>query len=140
VLIGLLPSVCLGQGEPAAPQTTTGDIRIELNKLQQVENRCDSYFEVRNNTGTDIQELTIRAYLFDGDGIIIVAPVLYSFLDLRAGRSKVQLFSLEDLQCDRIGRWLVNEVVACTVNAEAELAGCADLITTSSRSDVVLEY
>jgi hypothetical protein len=140
-VLGLLPSACLAQGEPAtAAGPAGGDIHLELNKLQQVDSSCDTFFVVRNNTATDIDLLSIKAYLFDGDGIIIVTPVLYSFAGLPAGRSKVYSFNLRDLQCDRIGRWLVNEVVDCNSAAEIPIEGCADLITTSSRSDVVLEY
>jgi hypothetical protein len=142
--LGVHPSLGLGQADtgaaPAATDAAAGKLLIDLNKLQQVDKRCDSYFEVKNGTGTNIEELTLKAYLFDSDGIIIVAPVIYPFLELPAGKSKVQMFSLDDLKCDSIHRWLINEVVACTA-AEAPVEGCADLIATSSKAAAVtLEY
>ena len=141
LVLGMIPVQSLAQDQAAAP-AAGGNIMIELNKLQQVDNRCDSYFEIRNTTDKDVQQLSFKAYLFDTEGIIIVAPPLYNFLDLRAGKSRVQMFSIKDTQCDRIARWLINEVVQCTGDLEGkiEIEGCGDFVTMSSKEKVVIEY
>lgn len=125
--------------ETAAAETTPGALTLELNKLVAAENVCQAYFVVDNQTPDTLQELTVDAYLFDAEGVILRGLAL-QFMDVRAGRATVVPFELPDLPCGDISRILLNKVLTCTSAAGTPVTGCADKLAVSTRTEIAFDY
>jgi hypothetical protein len=128
-----------GAAEATEPRAGDGSIRVELNKLESLENACRAYFVVQNRTPELITELRLIVYFFDKNDVILASSLALPFNDVPAGRTRVALFEIPELACDNIGRVLVNQVLTC-VNSKGAVAGCAEMVATSTRTDAALEY
>ena len=128
---------------PATPvatiqvEATPTPVTLELNRLESVDNICRSYFVVGNNLAEPLRELQLDTFFFGPDDVVRQRVAL-TFENVRAEREKVVLFDL-DLACDDIGSILVNELLACTAES-GPVAGCADTLAVSSRTDRELRY
>lgn len=114
-------------------------IRLELNKLEPAEGGCSLYFVLGNQSPDELAELQTEVYLFDREGAIL-RGLLFQFQNVRSGRTKVVAFAVPDLGCESIGRVLVNDVPVCTKPDASPVAGCAERLQVTSRSEVELAY
>jgi hypothetical protein len=112
----------------------TGSITIELNKLEPTPNACRGYFVVENRLPEAVKELRLDIFLFDRAGVIL-RRVGLPFADVRSQRMKIVLFELAELNCNDIGRLVVNDILACTSENGGPIPGCAGMVTTSTRAD-----
>jgi hypothetical protein len=152
-VLASLACPAFGQQSPQAPEPAAapageaaarapggaGTITIELNKLVPVENVCQAYFLVDNQTPESLDELRVDVYLFDREGVVLRGVAL-PFLDVRAGRTMVVPFELPDIPCGDIGRVLLNGVLVCTGPGGAEVEACAELLAVRTRADVAFDY
>lgn len=113
-------------------QTDAEKIVIELNRVEPGENACQLVFVSQNDTATGLDQLMLEVVLFDRSGGV-AALTLLDFQDLPAGRMRVRSFDMPGLQCDGLGRLLVNATAAC---APQGAAGC-DALALSSRVDEI---
>jgi hypothetical protein len=134
-----LATVALAQEPPGAPSPQAPGIRVELNKLEAAGSACRGYFVITNGAPDSLKDLRLDVFLFDKAGIVL-RRVGLTFADVRAERSKVVLFDIPDTACGDIGRLVVNDVLACNGSAGTPLAGCANLITTSTRTSAPFTY
>ncbi|WP_333829177.1 hypothetical protein [Pararhodobacter sp.] len=111
------------QGEGAA-------LRIELNRTELRENACQLVFVAQNDTAEGLSQLVLEMVLFDRSGGV-AALTLLDFQELPAGRMRVRSFDMPGLECDALGRVLVNDTASC---APQGAPGCTDF-TLSSRLD-----
>jgi hypothetical protein len=118
---------------------TPGAISVELNKLEQESEACRAYFVVDNGIAEAIQELQLDVFIFDTKGVIL-RRIALTFPDVRARKTKVAIFDLAELPCTDIGRFLVNDVIICSVEAGRTLEGCADGLSVTSRAAPKFEY
>lgn len=130
-----LALLALGLAAPGAISACAEAVlAIELNKLEPRERSCLAYLVFHNQTGRQFDALQLELILFDTDGLILkrfnldAAPVL-------PGKTSVKLFEIADIQCDALGRILVNEVVACR-GADGPIDGCLELLRLDSRPPV----
>jgi len=111
-------------------------IIVELNKLEPSDSGCQAWLVVDNGLAEAFDALVLDLVVFDPDGIIArrmavdVAPV-------RAERMSVKAFPIQALDCDRVGRMLVNGVLGCSSGA-GDRGDCLDLIEARSRAGVDL--
>jgi hypothetical protein len=110
-----------------------GPIAIELNKLEPTANACRGYFVVENRLHDTVKELRLDIFLFDRDGVIL-RRVGLPFADVRSQRMKIVLFDLAELNCNDIGRLVLNDVLACTSANGAPISGCGGMVATSTRA------
>jgi hypothetical protein len=122
---------------PAAPKTRP--INVELNKLEPAGNACRGYFVIANTASEPLKELRLDVFLFDKSGIVL-RRVGLTFADIRADRSKVVLFDIPETACSDIGRFVVNDVLACTSASGSPLPGCAAMVATSTRTGTEFSY
>jgi hypothetical protein len=137
------PALAQAPSAAAPPDPTTsvadkgaakgGSIAIELNKLEPTPNACRGYFVVENRLHDTVKELRLDIFLFDRDGVIL-RRVGLPFADVRSQRMKIVLFDLAELNCNDIGRLVLNDVLACTSANGAPISGCAGLVATSTRA------
>jgi hypothetical protein len=110
-----------------------GSITIELNKLEPAANACRGYFVVENRLPDTVKELRLDIFLFDRAGVIL-RRVGLPFADVRSQRMKIVLFDLADLNCNEIGRLVVNDVLACTSANGAPISDCSGMVATTTRA------
>ncbi|MYZ49558.1 hypothetical protein [Propylenella binzhouense] len=125
------------EAQPGLP--THGAISLELNKLEGAQGACRAYFLVQNEMPVALDEMRLDVFLFDRSSVVL-RRVALTYSDIRSNRMKVALFDLPDLDCGKIGRLLVNDVLACTIEGGKPIPDCADLLTVSSRADAEFRY
>ena len=126
-------SLLLGFGAAEAEQ---GSITIELNKLEPQGQGCRAYFVVGNKSSTTYQALKLDLVLFGPDGVI-GRRFAVDLAPLRADKRSVKLFDIEGTACDRIGSFLINDVVECKVES-GTVADCLKDISVSTLTNVQL--
>jgi hypothetical protein len=109
-----------------------GRVGLELNKLEQVDDACRVYLVLRNSAAA-YDSFKLDIVLFDAGGVI-ARRVAVEAGPLRPERPTVKLFDVQGLPCERIGSFLVNDVLECRPARDA--ADCLALIEPSSRTDV----
>ncbi|MCC5971182.1 MAG: hypothetical protein JJU15_14660 [Pararhodobacter sp.] len=96
----------------ATAQAGEGALRIELNRADARENACQLVFVAQNDSAEGLDQLVLETVLFDRSGGV-VALTLLDFQDLPAGRMRVRSFDMPGLDCDALGRVLVNATASC---------------------------
>lgn len=105
-------------------------LRIELNRAEARDNACQLVFVTQNDSAEGLDQLVLEMVLFDRAGGV-AALTLLDFQDLPAGRMRVRSFDMPGLECEGLGRVLVNATAAC---APQGAPGC-DGFGLSSRID-----
>jgi hypothetical protein len=125
----MLLAVAAAQAQEPRSQ---GRVGLELNKLEQVDDACRVYLVLRNSAAA-YDSFKLDIVLFDAGGVI-ARRVAVEAGPLPPGRPTVKLFDVQGLPCERIGSFLVNDVLECRPARDA--ADCLALIEASSRTDV----
>jgi hypothetical protein len=111
-------------------------IGVELNRLEEQGGNCRAYLVIANPGPAAFSGFTLDLVLFDRSGTISrrlavdIAPV-------RPEKTMVKVFDIPGTGCDAIGSILVNDVLHCR-DANGDVAGCVDRVTTSSKLPVAL--
>jgi hypothetical protein len=126
--LALICSPVIAQ-EAAAPA-----FALELNALQPTEAGCRVSFLATNNLGGQLDRAAVELALFDANGGIDRIVTL-DFKNLSEGKTKVLQFQLAGLQCDGLGRVLVNDISACEGDITPATI-CLDALETSTRLDI----
>ncbi|MGQ0457091.1 MAG: hypothetical protein ACT4OU_08515 [Hyphomicrobium sp.] len=123
----------------AEPQTAAADepgLALELNKLEPIDKGCRAYVVVTNKTDSTYEAFKLDLVLFQNDGVIgrrfslDLAPV-------RPQKKAVKLFEIDGMACDKIGQFLINDVIDCKVDQGAT-PNCLRRLSTSSLTTVQL--
>jgi hypothetical protein len=119
----------------AADQAPAGT-SLELNKLEPTDKGCRAYIVVNNPTDTSYQSFKLDLVLFQTDGVIGRRFAL-DLAPVRPQKKSVKLFELDGIACDKIGSFLINDVMDC--KAESGTPGdCLQKMTVSSLTNVQL--
>lgn len=126
-------SNAVGAGQQSS---STAAVALELNKLEQVDKSCRAYVVVTNNDDVAYQAYKLDLVLFQTDGVIgrrfslDLAPV-------RPKKKAVKLFEIDGIACDKIGQFLINDVIDCkTERGPGE--NCLQRLSTSTLTNVQL--
>ena len=109
---------------PPAAQSPKA-LTVELNKLESQGNGCRAYVVVQNDDDIAYKAFKLDLVLFQTDGII-GRRFAMDLAPLKPKKRTVKLFDLDDIACDKIGSFLINDVVDCkseTSGMENCLAG-----------------
>jgi hypothetical protein len=121
---------------PGFAQGLAQGLSLDLNATHPRDGACQLVFVGQNGTGADIAQLVLETVLFDPEGRV-AAMTLLDLQDLPAGRLRVRSFEIGGLDCDGIGRLLINGISTCL---PAETPGCAaELSATTSTGIEVLQ-
>ena len=107
---------------------------LELTALQPDDAGCRVSFLATNELGGRLDRAAVELALFNAAGSIDRIVTL-DFKNLSNGKTKVLQFQLAGLQCDDLGRVLVNDISAC----EGEITPatiCLEALETSTRLDL----
>ena len=109
-----------------------GVVSLELNRLEQVDGSCRAYLVVGNGATADFESLGLDLVMFDTEGIVS-GRVAVELAPLPAGKTSVRVFSLDGIDCETVGRVLLNAIVSCQ-DGSGERPDCLGLVETSSRA------
>jgi len=111
-------------------------IGIELNKVEQQGGNCRTYLVIAN-PGTDMfSGFTLDLIVFDRGGTIS-RRLAVEVAPLHPAKTMVKVFDIPETSCSGIGSILINDVLHCR-DANGDVAGCVDRISTSSKLPVKL--
>ena len=118
-----------------APARAQDTVRVELNTLENADNRCRMTFVIENKTARAVDSLKLDLALFNTEGAVYRRMVT-DMGPVRAAKTVVKTFAT-DGDCAQLGSLLVNEVAACT---PGEPNTCLDQLALSSRVKAVRLY
>ena len=111
------------------------DMHVELNAVENAENRCRLTFVIENKGKTALESLKLDLVLFNTEGAVYRRMVV-DMAPVRANKTVVKTFGA-DGDCAQLGSVLVNEVTACQ---PGEPGACQDQLALSSRVKNVRLY
>ena len=114
-----------------------GQLKIELNKLEDTDKGCRSLFVFDNETGHELDRFRVDLILFDQKGIY-AKQLLVDMAPLYQDKKVLTSFLLADEPCASIGSILVNDLPWCEDGSGAKI-DCVPLLKVESRTDVPLE-
>lgn len=128
-----LGALSLLAAEPALAQEATvpKPLRVELNRLESSGENCRAYFLIDNQKGQSWRSLKLDLFALDTDGVaakrlaVEVGPVPEK-------KTLIKLFDFAGIACPRLGRVLLNDVMACEGAADTREA-CLSAIETASK-------
>ena len=106
-------------------------VSVELNKLEPSGDACRAYLVLENGTDRAFETLKLDLVMFDMDGID-AKRLAVETAPLPAGKTSLKVFDIEGLACERLGRLLLNDVLACA-DASGVQEGCQALVSPSAR-------
>jgi hypothetical protein len=118
-----------------APASAGTALRIELNKIEAAGDNCRTYFLIDNQKGEGWRSLKLDLFALDTDGVaakrlaVEVGPV-------PGRKTLIKLFDFPGLNCTRLGRVLLNDVLACE-GAASSREDCLSAVETASKIDAV---
>ncbi|MCT7375292.1 hypothetical protein [Chelativorans salis] len=122
---GALPAKAQEGGAPPS-------LSLELNGTEATERGCRLTFVAANRLGEDIERAAYEVALFGTDGLVKRLTVL-DFKALPDGQTKVRQFDLPDIDCEGLGRVLVNGATVCE---GGEKNACMERLKTATRGSV----
>lgn len=115
----------------AATALAQSRITMELNKLEDREGACRTYFVI-GNAGEHFDVFVLDLVIFDRDQGIAKHLALNT-APLRADKTSVKMFDISGIACADIGHILLNDVSKCESQSGAR-EDCIDLVSTLSRA------
>jgi hypothetical protein len=129
VLMATLPAY--GQA-PEAQAQGSGNITIELNRLEDVENACRVYLLIQNDTSLNLTGAIIELVSFNAEGVI-GQRLSVDLAPLRPNKTVVKLFDLPETSCGDMNRLLLNDALVCEGEG-GSVDDCLGLLVPSSRA------
>jgi hypothetical protein len=111
-------------------------LAVELNKLEPQGAGCRAYVVVQNDDATAYQAYKLDLVVFQQDGVI-GRRVALDLAPLKANKRTVKLFDFDNLSCDKIGSFLINDIVECKSEA-GPIENCLAGMTVKSLTSVQL--
>jgi hypothetical protein len=124
------------QGAAPDPNKPAAAITLELNKLEPVEKGCRVYTVVDNPGSTTFQSMKLDLIVFHTDGVI-GRRLSLDLAPLKSAKKTVKMFELDGTQCDKIGSFLLHDVLECKSDA-GPVEKCLEGIAVKSLSNVQL--
>jgi hypothetical protein len=111
-------------------------VSVELNKLEAQGSGCRAYVVVQNDDTTSYQSFKLDLVLFQQDGVI-GRRFAMDLAPLKPQKRTVKLFDLDNITCDKIGSFLINDIVECK-NDAGPVENCLAGVTVKSLTNVQL--
>ena len=119
-------------GGALAQDSKAPALKLDLNRLEPAGEACRTYLLVDNSRGPALKSLKVDLFAFDTEGVaqkrlaVELGPV-------QDRKTMVRLFDFPALACPKIGRVLLNDVLACE-GGEASRENCLERIETESKT------
>lgn len=126
-------ALSVGWGAPAVAQDAKpSPLKLELNRLEPAGEACRTYLLVDNSRGPALKSLKLDLFAFDTEGVA-QKRLAVELGPIQDRKTMVRLFDFPALSCPKIGRVLLNDVLACE-GGEASRETCLDRIETESKT------
>ncbi len=145
-----VPAAMAQDGTPAAKSDATksdaakseskpdaSPLKIELNRLEPAGEACRTYMLVDNSRGPALKSLKVDLFAFDTEGVaqkrlaVELGPV-------QEKKTVVRLFDFAGLSCPKIGRLLLNDVLACE-GGDATRETCLERIEPATKTSAAFD-
>ena len=120
---------------PAAFAQPAEPVNIQLNVLDNLQDRCRVTFVLENKQPAAIESLKLDLAVFNPEGAVR-HRLIAELGPVRASKTAVKAFAV-DSACSQVGAILVNDVNAC---APATAEACLEALQLSSRVKDVRLY
>lgn len=108
---------------------------LELNTLQSTERGCRFTFLATNDLGAELTRAAFELAIFNEAGMISRVATI-DFRDMPEGKSKVRQFDFPGIDCDDVGRVLVNDATECAGDG-LDAQSCIRALQAETRSEVL---
>ena len=140
-----VPAALAQDGTPAAKSDAAkseskpdaSPLKIELNRLEPAGEACRTYMLVDNSRGPALKSLKVDLFAFDTEGVaqkrlaVELGPV-------QEKKTVVRLFDFAGLACPKIGRLLLNDVLACE-GGDATRETCLERIEPATKTSAAFD-
>ena len=130
--IGAVAAALALCGPAPAQDASPTPLKLELNRLEPAGEACRTYLVVDNSRGTALKSLKVDLFAFDTDGIA-QKRLAVELGPIPDKKTIVRLFDFPALACPKIGRVLLNDVLACE-GGQASRETCLERIVTESKT------
>jgi hypothetical protein len=120
---------------PIFAHAASEQVGVELNGVENQDNRCRLTFVIHNTLARPIESLKLDLVVFNTENIVS-RRLVTEMAPVRADKTVVKTFAI-DGACSDVGSILVNDVTACAPN---EAAACLDMLDLTSRVKNVRLY
>ncbi len=139
--IGMLAGIALTltmTGAVAQESGTKGaPLKIELNRLEPAGEACRTYMLVDNGRGPALKSLKVDLFAFDTEGVA-QKRLAVELGPLQEKKTVVRLFDFTGLACPKVGRILLNDVLACE-GGDASRETCLERIETATKTPAAFD-
>ncbi len=138
-----LPAAMAQDATPAAKDAAPAaksdvpPLKIELNRLEPAGEACRTYMLVDNSRGPALKSLKVDLFAFDTEGVaqkrlaVELGPV-------QEKKTVVRLFDFAGLACPKVGRLLLNDVLACE-GGDATRETCLERIEPATKTSAAFD-
>ncbi len=119
-------------GFASMAQAQEAGLTVELNKFEEVEGGCQTFFLFENATGQNFEGFEMSLAILSTDGVIDRLLTIDA-APLPANRTTLKLFEIPDTQCSSIGEILLHDIGSCKPQNGEEL-DCFGILTLNSRA------
>ncbi len=113
-------------------QAQEAGLTVELNKFEDVDGGCQTFFLFQNATGQNFEGFEMSLAILSTDGVI-GRLLTIDAAPLPANRTTLKLFEIPETQCSDIGEILLHDIGSCKPQ-NAEEMDCFGILTLSSRA------
>jgi len=130
--IATAAAIGMAAGTTDEARAQDGRLAVELNKFEDVEAGCRSFFLFRNQTEMALEAFEMSLAILSADGVIDRLLTIDA-APLPAGRTTLKLFEIPETSCDAIGEVLLHDIAACRPQ-NAEEVDCFAFLDLASRT------
>lgn len=133
----LSATVLVALAMPAAAQEAGGEkaaaLKLQLNKAENAGDGCRITMVIDNSRGGALKTYKVDLFAFDTEGVA-QKRVAVELGPLPPRKTTVKIFDFAGIACGKIGRVLLNDVLACDGDATRE--ACLERTETESKASI----
>lgn len=118
---------------PLTGQAETGQLQVELNKVEEIDGGgCRAFFLFRNQTGKSFSGFEMSLAILDGQGVID-RLLSIDAAPLPVQRTTLKLFEIPEISCGNISEILLHDVTSCQPQNEEQM-DCFPILNLGSKT------
>lgn len=137
VAAGTLLTLGFAGAATAQEVATATPLKLQLNRLEPAAESCRITLLVDNSRGTSLKSYKVDLFAFDTDGVA-QRRIAVELGPLPAKKTTVKIFDFQGIACPKIGRVLLNDVLACE-GGEASREACLERTETETKAGIAFD-
>ena len=123
--------------QPMIGQAETGQLMVELNKVEEIDGGgCRAFFLFRNQTEKSFAGFEMSLAILDGQGVID-RLLSIDASPLPVQRTTLKLFEIPEISCTNISEILLHDVTSCQPQNEDQM-DCFPILDLGSKTTAQL--